>query len=493
MTNQLKKIALLPLISLSLNWVACSDSDKDDKRPKLVDSNVALQSRNISASLSVTDLKGNPIPGAEVLIGIGVDQPFANNFVTTDASGQFQAPADWATAQPITIQAKGFIRTTYFAQLARGQAFKLKAQPVSVPFELKGIATGFSAKDLDKNMDFALMIPGIRKEELLAFNIDMFVSPKTDEVTVYGQKMALPSNTSIPKQKENYGIFPVTIDKPTYRMYFEEAGAKRVSAILGSFPFNKTVSEMQKGASFIDMINNFTVKGGSIRDVVIAAPTQTLDIPVTDMAFNQSRAFKSPVFNQDEVLIAVALNPNQGEFYPTDFKNVPANTVQNLATTAGNNDQQLLVALKKKSEDMQVGGAKISAAFIPFEVNVQPNLLPMIENPQVSSLYDIKVQLPVLPQGLTESGASLTLSTVVKSGTGKDYKEVVTRHWEVYSDQWVSQVSLPRWPNDVEPVGIKRWEVLLMSADASRANIPVDLTSRVFETVTHATHSATDF
>lgn len=493
MFSKLKILAALPLLSMVLNLAACSDKEKDDKKPKLVGAETALKARNLNSSMAVTDLKGNPISGAEVLIGSGVDQPFANNFVTTDSAGHFQAPVDWATAQPITIQAKGFIRTTYFGQVARGQTFKLKAQPVSVPYEQKGIGTGFTTKDLDKNMDFALMIPGIRKEELLAFNIDMFVSPKTDEVMVYGQKMALPSNTSIPKQKENYGIFPVTIDKPTYRMYFEEPGVKRVSAILGTFPFNKTVSEMQKGASFIDLINNFSIKGGSIRDVAITGPSQSLDIPVTDMVFNQMRPFKSPVFNPDEVLIAVALNPNQGEFYPTDFKNVPTNTVQNLATTSGNNDQQLLVALKKKAEDMQVGGAKISAAFIPFEVNVQPTLLPMIENPQVLNLYDLKVQLPALPQGLVEAGSSLTLSTVVKSGTGKDYKEVVTRHWEVYADQWMSQVSLPRWPNDSEPTGLKRWEVLLMSTDTSRSNIPVDLTSRVFETVTHATHSATDF
>jgi hypothetical protein len=486
------KLKLLAIAFLMVGFSACSEKDKDDPKKESDLVGLGVIARDMSRSIQVTDLKGRPIAGAEVLIGLGVNQPFADNFVTTDVNGVFVAPSDWNSAQPITISAKGFIRTTYFGQVARGQALKMKPQPLATPYELTGVATGFNIKNSDKNMDFALMIPGIRKEELLAFNIDMFVSPKTDEVTVYGQMIQLPSNTSIPKQKENYGIFPVTLEKPLYRMYFQETGLQRVSAILGSFPFNKTVSEMQKGASFIDLINNFSVKGGSVREVNVSAPTQSFDIPVTDMIFNQTRTFKSPAFSDEEVLIAVSLNPNGNEFYPTDFKNVLPSTAQSLVTTA-TNDQQLLVALKKKSEDMLVSGAKISAALIPFEVDVEPTLLPMIENPQVVNLYELKVQLPQVPAGLVENGAAFILSTVVKTGTGKDYKEVSTRHWEVYSDQWMNSVNLPRWPNDIEPTGIKRWEVLLMSADSARAQNAVDLTSRVFETVTHATHSATDF
>lgn len=486
------KLKLLAIAAVIIGLGACSDKEKDDKKKNLDLASPQLAGRGLQQTITVTDFKGQPIEGAEILVGSSLDQPFAENFLTTDNQGQIKTPASWTSAQPITIAAKGYIRATYFGQIARGQTFKLKAQPVAVPYELKGIATGFKSKDQDKVMDFALLIPGIRKEELLAFNIDMFVSPKTDEVTVYGQKMQLPSNTSVPKQKENYSLFPVTIDKPTYRMYFEEPGVKRVSAIYGSFPFSKTVSEMQKGASFIDMINNFSIKGGSVRDVNITQPAQSADFPITDIVFDQSRAFKSPAFDADEVLIAVALNPSGPEYYPTDFKNVPANITQNLMTTAGSN-QQLLVALKKKSEDMQVGGAKISAAFVPFEPNTQPTLLPMIDNPQVVNLHEINISLPNVPQGLVEAGATLVLSTVIKSGTGKEYKEEVTRHWEVFSDQWSSSLSLPRWPNEIEPTGIRRWEVLLMSTDTQRANIPVDLSSRVFETVTHATHSATDF
>ena len=40
-----------------------------------------------------------------------------------------------------------------------------------------------------------------------------------DEIRVAGQKLGVPSNISLPKQKESY-IITITIDKPIYRMYF---------------------------------------------------------------------------------------------------------------------------------------------------------------------------------------------------------------------------------------------------------------------------------
>lgn len=482
-------------LSLAVSFVTgCSQDDKDEKKKKLLGlSQEAMIARSAAQTVAVTDLKGNPIAGAEVLIGTEVDKPFTANFVQSDAQGLVAVPNDWNNAETITLSAKGFVRTTYMAQQPHGQAFKMRPLPNPAPLELKGNTSGYTLKDGDKLMDFSMMIPGFKKDELLAFNIDMFISPKTDEVTVYGQKLNLPSNTSIPKQKESYGFFPVTLDKPLYRMYFDDPGSRRISAIHGQFPFSQVVKEMQSGKSFVELINYFTILGGSVADANVLAPTQNLDIAINNLNFSQQRPFKSPVFNADEFLIAVSLNANREEYYPTDFKNVTSNVVQNLSTTPGSSPQ-LLVALKKKAEDMQFGGAKISAAFLPFEVNVQPSLLPLMEGPKLGANFtDFSITLPQVPADMAEAGSVFTLSTVIKNGTGKDYKEEVTKHWEVYSDSWVSSVNLPKWPNDKAPEGVKRWEALLMASDNNKLNIQVDLTTRLFETVTHATHSATDF
>ena len=51
-----------------------------------------LQTAN---TILVTDLNGNPIPDAEVMIGNAVDDPFEGNFLTTDSRGEISIPQEW--------------------------------------------------------------------------------------------------------------------------------------------------------------------------------------------------------------------------------------------------------------------------------------------------------------------------------------------------------------------------------------------------------------
>ena len=483
----------MAILSAALLLTSCSKDDKDDKKKQKLDAQGVYLTTEQRKILTVTDQAGNPLSGADVLIGTAVDQPFTANFMQTDASGTFIAPDAWSSEQIVTISKAGFVRASFFGQTPNGQTYQLRPVPVQPQPELKGTATGFNLKDNDDIMDFALVMPAVQKREMLAFNINMFISPETDRITVYGSPVDLPSNTSVPKQKERYGIFPVTMDKGVYRMYFEQPGNQKIVTIHGQFPFNKVVKAMKNGKSFIDVMNDFTLKGGSLRNIVINLPTQNLEVPIGELVFNQPRSFTAPNFAADEFLLAASLSPWDGQYYPTDFKNVPANTAFNLNTALGD-QPQLVLAVKKKSEETKVSG-KLSAAFVPFAPNAKPSLLPLIESPTVASYTQFTVALPALPQGFYEVGAYMTFSTVVKEGedaNGRE-KEKVTKLWEVYADNWMSQVSLPQWPGETAPAGVKRWDVLLMANQTGPLHNQVAFGSRSFETVTHATHSATDF
>ncbi len=486
---------LAAILASALFLTSCSKDDKDDKKKEGLTAEGSFLTQALTEAqkktLTVVDPNGLPIAGADVLIGTELDQPFASNFLQTNAAGIFQAPEAWVSNQIITISAKGYVRASFMGQIPAGQTFQLRAVPAATQPELQGKGTGFALKDGDKIMDFALMMPAVRKSEMLTFNLDMFISPKTDRVTVYGKAIDLPSNTSIPKQKENYGIFPVTMDKALYRLYFEQPGAQKVVTIHGQFPFKTVVDELQGGKTFVDVLNYFTFKGGSLKDVQITLPTQTLDLPIGELVFNQPRALKTPAYAADEFILAAAMSPWQDQYFPTDFKNVPSNSTFNLNTAAGD-APYLLVALKKKSEQMMISG-KLSAAFVPFDAGVAPTLLPLIASPTVTAYNEFSLVLPVLPQGFAEVGSYMTYSTVEKTGTGAEAKEKVTRLWEVYSDSWMTHVTLPKWPGEVVPTMTKRWDVLLMANQTAQANNPVAISPRVFETVTHATHSATDF
>lgn len=440
-----------------------------------------------SKTLQVVDLNGKPLAQAQVLIGSGLNQPFASNFLTTDSSGSFQAPTEWTAPQMVTVGAEGFVRATFIGQVPAGQKFVLRPSAKAVSYELKGKGVGFTVKNNDNRMDFALMMPVLTKGMLFAFDLNSFISPKTDVVTVMGQKLELPSNVSVPKQSERYGIFPVTLEKVGYRLYFDSLGRQQVFAIRGQFPFKEVVDEFQSGKTFADIINYISLKGGSFKEANITGATQVLDLPVNEIAFNQTRSLKSPQFQNDEVLFAAPLLSVGGALMPTDLKNVPANKAFNL--TIANGESQLLLALKKKAE--AEGSERFSAVILPFQAGVQPELLQMTEKPHVTNLHNVRLAVPSRPTSVVPVATHSVLSSVGRyDEAGKSY-EIVTPFWDVYAREWVSDLNLPVWPDDVVPEGKKRWGATFVAAPT--ANKAVDLSPGILETVTHATHSASDF
>ncbi len=494
--NQLKA-AITPLLAMSL-FVGCSKDSGDKKEPpkqvisslwQRLASDLGGDQSQQSEPMRVTDLDGNPIANAKVLIGDGLNSPFVSNFIEADQQGMFLAPTGWTTAQVVTVSAPGYVRASYFGQIPRGQSFQLRQAVQSSRFELKGVGTGFQVKDKDDLADFALVMPAMNRQALFGFDMSMFISPINDTIEVYGNKMGIPSNVTLPRQKENYGIFPVTLEKPTYRMYFPNPGKKAVFAARGQFPFKKVVGQLQGNQQFIDLINDFSIKGGALRNVDISAPTQNLDLPVTELVFNQKKVFKSPVFNSDEFLLAIPLSDYQGNLIPTDLKNVPSNT-NNSVTTAAGSKPNLLIVLKKKSEQDNLSGGRLTAAIVPFDENLQPVLLPMLESPTIVDYHHLKVKLPAIPNGIYGSATYSVLSKVDSKVQQGITVESLAKVWEVYASEWQAEINLPVWPDEAPVEGKKRWEVTLVG---SQQNKSIDLNPSLFETVTHATHGATDF
>ncbi|MEZ0393219.1 MAG: carboxypeptidase-like regulatory domain-containing protein [Pseudobdellovibrionaceae bacterium] len=476
---------------LPLVLTACSKTELQNRSFENGDVGIEGDAANSRQALKVTDTLGQPLAQARVLIGTAENQPFASNFITTDDQGQFKAPAAWTKEESVTIEAKGYVRATFLSQLPKGQSYQLRLSPPAVQMELKGMGTGFKTKDNDNLADFALMMPAVRKSDLFAFDLNMFMSSKTDKISIYGQEILIPSNVSLPKQKEKYGLFPVTLEKPIFRLYFDVLGQHKVATLKGQFPFKQVVGEMQNAKPFVDLINYFSVQSGSLRDVSITQPSQSLDLPVDEIKFDEARTFQSPAFNsQEDFLLAVALNPVNGKYMPTDFKNVLAQTEAKLNTISGS-PAELLVVLKKKSEQMIFAGGKLSAAFVAFQNGARPSLLPLIENPHVVSVSEFRVQVPAAPAGIQPVATYSVLSSVQRFGTAPQVTEISTPYWDVYGPNWQSEVKLPEWPGGTFPGGLKRWEVSLVGTQGRQK--PFAFSPRILETVTHATHSASDF
>lgn len=492
MNRSMHKVALVLGLGLaSLGLTSCSKDKDEPKNPKLegfeIRAGLSDSERQRTLRIVGPDLK--PIAQAQVLIGHALDAPFASNFLTADADGTVKAPEAWTEPTVVTISAAGFVRATYFAQVPQGQTYQMRLSVPQANYELKGASTGFQVKDKDGIGDFALVMPTMNKEALFAFDMGNFISPLNDQIEIFGQKFEVPTNVILPKQKENYSIVTVTLEKPNYRMYFQTPGKKRIFTARGQFPFKTVVGELQNKKTFVELINHFTLQGGSLKEVNITAPSQGQDLPVNELVFNQTRQFKSPAFANDEFLLAIPLSKYQGELMPTDLKNINSNTVAKLTVAAGEKPQ-LLVVVKKTAEQNNLSGGRLTAAIVPFDENVQPRLLTMLENPEVLSLGELRVKLPTLPSNIQAVATYSLLSKVDTREENGIQVEKTTRLWEVYSNEWQANIKLPVWPNDTVVAGKKRWSVTLAG---SQENKRIDLGPRLLENVTHATHGASDF
>ena len=440
-----------------------------------------------STTVRILDDNAQPVVGAEVLVGTGQNSPFVGNFVKTGSDGRIPALSGWKSALPVTISAPGFVRASYWSQVPLGQDLTIRHEAPKAQFELKGTTPGMTPVDGSGICDFSVVIPALKRADILRFDINKFISPQVDTISIMGQSIHIPSNVTLPKQQQSY-IFPITIEKPAYRIYFGAKGTQKVFTIHGQFPFNDVVDKMQNGSQFYDVINEFTMINGNLVDASINQDSQSLVIPVTGMAFSSTVTVKAPALGDDEALLAAAVG-EQGDFYfPTDVKNVPSQgtiALKSLSKKAGS--RQWLAVLKKKDPNAPMNG--VSAALQDFDGKAA-NLLPLFANPSVESKHSVKWELPQAPASIEKFATYATLSNLEAPATetGLPQESLV---WEVFAPNWIGEIQLPTWPGEALLDSAKqRWAVALLGAPPKT---PVDLGPGLLQSVTHVTRSTSDF
>lgn len=445
-------------------------------------------------TITVTTLDNKAIAGAEILIGDSLDTPFSGNFLTTNAQGQAELPQAWSEPLAVTVQAPGYMRTTYMAQTPGNLSFTLRPLATSAQYEIKGRVQDLPVVNKDGFVDFGLVIPAFTKKNLLAFDMNQVISPQNDIISAIGQEIPVPTNISLPKQSERYSLFTVTLDKPQYRVYFDQPGITRVYAARGRFPFKPVVDSLRDGKEFYELINEFKISGGGIRDIEINSRQMTLDIPSKELNFTDKKEIVAPRFERDETFIAVGIAQQSGYLIPTDVKQIAATKKMTLSTQSGF-DQQVLAVLKKTadlkdSKGNKDGSDRMSVTLLPLTAGVAPTMLPLIENPRLSNPGEILMPRFESIPGVQKIGTYSVLSAELEIQQGNAKVKVMNPQWEVYAQSWVDRMQLPQWPNDQEPRGKKRWEVNFIGSQTASQAAPG---AAMIEAATHVTHSSISF
>lgn len=448
--------------------------------------------------LTITNSDGQPIPGARVLIGPRENVPFPGNLLRTDASGQILIPKGWNNAQPLTIDAPGFVRATYFN---RGRSdvnlYTLRRLPSSQRLELNGVAKNIGPIQRDGFIDAGLVFPALRRAEVNTLQIDSLISPESDPISIAGETVNVPSNVTFPEQTETYIVFPVTFNKPAYRLYTSEARSWKIAAVHARFPFKDVVDEIRSGKKFHEVINHIEFKQVGLRDVAMTGASTTMDIPVNEIPLKSSLLVTAPNYDRSKfVMMSAALTEQTGFYYATDVKTLEPKQKLSLTAPKSNTGGLVVNVLRRTGDQTQQDdGSKedLSVVVTPAAHSSQAvEFLPTLRTPEVRN-GQILIDPPRSPSNLMPGITYAILSKVELIDNGTTKLEKKTPQWELYAEEWPSSLTLPEMPEATtpQPTGSYRWTISLGASAQGTEKMPMG--PAALEKVSHVTRAAVDF
>jgi hypothetical protein len=117
-----------------------------------------------------------------------------------------------------------------------------------------GVVEGYSAlRNGDDQVDGALVMPTLRAQEVLQFQLEAFLAPEED-LQAGPKTVRVPGNLHFPRQSENFGIFPVTISKPEFGFYTTKGRTEEVITLSFRAPFSKMLDLAQAKVPFTEFI-----------------------------------------------------------------------------------------------------------------------------------------------------------------------------------------------------------------------------------------------
>ncbi|MBC7420051.1 MAG: hypothetical protein H7328_04920 [Bdellovibrio sp.] len=483
------------LVGACFLFLSCSKDKKETSKSVISNSNVVrflwtAQSQE-TPQINVINQFGEPVVAAQILIGSEADVPFSGNLIQTDQSGIAAIPAEWTAPDHVTVDATGYVRITLLNQQPGDLIIRLSPKHLATKPEIRGEVTQLPVVNSDKLIDFGLVMPALNRSDLLNFDINQVLSPYSDVLTVAGQESRVPTNISLPTQKESY-IFSVTISKPVYSMQVATFGPKRFFAARGQFVFKDVIGEIRAGKPFYELINYFSILGGSIRDTTIVNPVTNLNIPANELDFKNSFTVTTPNIQSDELLLVLAASQVAGSLIPTDIKKTTGGQTLVLSSLGGK-PAFILNVVKRESEFMATssGADRMSVSILPYTVGIKQEMLPLVKNPSISTSGGYRITLPSPPTtaGIFPIATSISISDLTEATSGASKFFVARPRWEVLGLGWNSQVQLPKWPLR----GTASKMRVGINFIGSNKNSNPSLDDSLIEAATHVSHASTDF
>lgn len=457
-SNRLLAVAVI----LSLASANCAK--KPTEQTQSIDDTASVRSSDRSleqTQIKIQDENGYPIAGAFVMVGLSENSPFEHNTARTNQEGIAVFDTKWNQPLPLTIEASGFVRATYFdTNSASHSTFILKNKIEPSTYELSGSATGFGPLPRDGFVDAGLIFPAISASKANTLQLTHFISTEVDTIEILGREIHIPSNVTLPTQRETY-VFPITLSKPSYRIQLPSLGEHKIEAAHIRFPLREVVGELRSGKTFFDVINYFQFMTLALHDVTLNSEKNRQDLNVDNVKLTPKFTFSAPNFNPQYAMIGLSLAEQDGLYYIADVKRLHPNERQTLMGPKNTEQAGKIVSILRLNDKSTVGAKseQLSAVSGPTDRAQTLQFLSMIEPPKQ---VDQKLILRP-PTSLANVQSVFTYASLLKIErieNGKIKLERKTPQWDLYSRGWVNQMPLPVLPTQIEQsASSMRWLV----------------------------------
>ncbi len=378
---------------------------------------------SFSLDILITDHQKVPVGHAKVLFGPEKGVPFSNNLLISQNDGTLSPPLGWwrqNTSLPITIDSTDHILATYITDSQR-ESFYVTDLDHKELIPIKGQVTGYrSLRDFDEKVDFSLVLSSLKRSHLLHFDISRLWSPENDVLKFpLRVKLKVPSNLSLPNQKESYGIFTLNFNKPSYRHFTHQHGPQKVLALHGRFPLKTIIDGYREKKSFLKLINHFKFLGGGSLDVDVQGALMNQNISTDQWKLRAKHSVHAPHYGDNLTMFTFSIQEaDRGHFFPMDVKWVASGQAQDLRFLKSTAKPQYVLSIlmgkdEKKNTKRPLILDQISLNFDEAKPQNRPIFLNMIPPPQLHiSDSTLTLNPPTVVKDVAPLGTYVALSAV---------------------------------------------------------------------------------
>jgi hypothetical protein len=113
--------------------------------------------------------------------------------------------------------------------------------------KIQGKVEGFGNTPKDGIVDVSAVFPSLTEDQILSFDFAALMSPN-EPMKAGPMSTEVPGNVFIPRQSENYGWIPITLEKQSFSVYLEPGEENELFSVAIKAPFEESVKKAREKA-----------------------------------------------------------------------------------------------------------------------------------------------------------------------------------------------------------------------------------------------------